>query len=50
LNTVDEVDRAVEHVQAVVDQLRSMSAFIPEVHSEIEGKGKSFYRKKKEEL
>jgi cysteine desulfurase len=50
LNTLDEVDRAVEHVKAVVEQLRAMSAFIPEEHSEIEGKGQSFYRKKKEEL
>jgi cysteine desulfurase len=50
LNTMDEVDRAAEHVKAVVDQLRSMSAFIPEKHSEIEGEGQTFYKKKKDEL
>lgn len=50
LNTIDEVDTAVKHVKEVVEQLRAMSAFIPEEHSEIEGKGKTFYKKKKEEL
>lgn len=50
LNSLDEVDNAVNHVKEVVEQLRAMSAFIPEEHSEIEGKGKTFYKKKKEEL
>ncbi|TKJ39043.1 cysteine desulfurase NifS [candidate division LCP-89 bacterium B3_LCP] len=50
LNTEEEVDIAVGHMHAVVDQLRSMSAFIPEEHSEIEGKGTTFYKKKKDEF
>ncbi len=50
LNTADEVDLAVQKVKEVVELLRSMTAFIPEIHSEVEGKGKGFYHKKKDEL
>ncbi|MCX6639946.1 MAG: cysteine desulfurase family protein [bacterium] len=49
LNTPKEVDVAVEKVKEVVALLRSMTAFIPELHSEVEGKGQTFYKKKKEE-
>jgi cysteine desulfurase len=50
LNTIEEVDSAVEKVKEVVDILRSMTAFVPELHSETEGKGQVFYKKKKNEL
>lgn len=50
LNTTEEVDTAVKHVKEVVELLRSMTAFIPEVHSETEGKGEVFYKKKKDEF
>ncbi len=50
LNSLDEVEPAVEHVKQVVDQLRAMSAFIPAEHSEKEGAGKTFYKKKKSEF
>ncbi|MBT7616164.1 MAG: aminotransferase class V-fold PLP-dependent enzyme [Calditrichaeota bacterium] len=44
-NTEAEVDTVIESVKVVVDLLRSMTAFIPEVHSEKKG-GTSFYRKR----
>ncbi|MBU0518732.1 cysteine desulfurase [bacterium] len=50
LNTLDEVDRAVDHMKAVAEQLRAMSAFVPSKHSEITGAGQTFYKKKKNEL
>lgn len=50
LNTIEEVDRAVEKVKEVVELLRSMSAFVPKLHSEIEGKGVTYYKKKKDEI
>lgn len=50
LNTIEEVDVAVQKVREVVELLRSMTAFIPEIHSEVEGKGEGFYQKKKDEF
>jgi cysteine desulfurase len=49
LNTPGQIDYVVEETKKVVELLRSMSAFIPEEHSELEGEGQVFYRKKKEE-
>ena len=49
LNTMEEVDKVVEAMTQVAELLRSMTAFIPEEHSEIEGGGESFYKKKKTE-
>lgn len=50
LNTMEQVERTVEAVKEVVTLLRSMTAFIPEEHSEVESEsGKSFYKQKKEE-
>ena len=49
LNTMEEVDRVVDAVNEVVELLRSMTAFLPEEHSEVEGTGHTFYKKKKEE-
>ncbi len=44
-NTGEEVEKTTKSVNEVVELLRSMTAFIPEVHSERKG-GKSFYRKR----
>ncbi|MBM3326682.1 MAG: cysteine desulfurase [Calditrichaeota bacterium] len=44
-NTEAEVDEVIEHTTEVVQLLRSMTAFIPKMHSEREG-GKGFYRKR----
>lgn len=44
-NTVEEVDQTVKSSREVVELLRSMTAFIPEIHSERTG-GTSFYRKR----
>jgi len=49
LNTMEQVDKVAEAMTQVTELLRSMTAFIPEQHSEIEGKGASFYQKKKTE-
>ena len=49
LNTMEQVDKVVEAMTQVAELLRSMTAFIPEEHSEVEGSGKSFYHKKKQE-
>ena len=49
LNTLEQVDKVVEAMTQVAELLRSMTAFIPEEHSEVEGSGKSFYHKKKSE-
>ncbi len=50
LNTPEQVERTVAAVKEVVTLLRSMTAFIPEEHSELESEtGKSFYKKKKDE-
>jgi cysteine desulfurase len=50
LNTIEETDIAAKKVIEVVELLRSMTAFVPEKHSETEGSGEVFYKKKKEEL
>ncbi|MFH1863054.1 MAG: cysteine desulfurase family protein [bacterium] len=50
LNTMEEVDITAQKVREVVELLRSMTAFIPEIHSEIEGKGGTFYKRKKDEF
>ncbi|RJP79930.1 MAG: cysteine desulfurase [Candidatus Zixiibacteriota bacterium] len=50
LNTFEEVDEAAEKVKEVVELLRSMTAFVPQIHSETEGEGEVFYKKKKEEF
>ncbi len=42
-NTAEEVETVITATREVVELLRSMTAFIPEVHSERSG-GKSFYR------
>ncbi len=44
-NTVEEVDQVIKSSREVVELLRSMTAFIPELHSEHAG-GTSFYRKR----
>ncbi len=44
-NTEDEVDTVIGKVHEVVELLRSMTAFVPELHSERKG-AKSFYRKR----
>lgn len=44
-NTEDEVDTVIKSVKEVVELLRSMTAFIPDIHSERKG-GTSFYRKR----
>ena len=49
LNTMEEVDKVVEAMKQVAELLRSMTAFIPEEHSEVEGSGEGFYKKKKAE-
>ena len=50
LNTMQEVETVIEEVARVVEQLRSMTAFVPEEHSELESEaGSTFYRKKKTE-
>lgn len=46
LNTMEQVDKVVEAMSQVAELLRSMTAFIPEEHSEVEGGGSSFYKKK----
>ncbi len=50
LNTLEEVEAAVKDVKEVVELLRSMTAFVPEVHSQSEGRGETFYKKKKDEF
>jgi cysteine desulfurase len=42
-NTAAEVDEVIRNTTEVVELLRSMTAFVPELHSEREG-GHSFYR------
>ncbi len=49
LNTMEQVETVAEAMNQVTELLRSMTAFIPEEHSEVEGSGTSFYKKKKEE-
>ncbi|MBC8205301.1 MAG: cysteine desulfurase [FCB group bacterium] len=49
LNTMEQVETVIKEAAQVVEQLRSMTAFIPEEHSELEGGGQSHYKKKKEE-
>ena len=44
-NTIEEVDTVIAKSKEVVDLLRAMTAFVPELHSEREG-GKGFYRKR----
>ncbi len=44
-NTIDEVDIVIQKSKEVVDLLRAMTAFVPELHSE-RGGGKGFYRKR----
>jgi len=44
-NSSDEVETVISKVGEVVDLLRSMTAFVPELHSERMG-AKSFYRKR----
>lgn len=44
-NSLDDVEIAATKTREVVDLLRSMTAFVPEKHSEREG-GKGFYRKR----
>ena len=44
-NTEDEVDTVITNVGEVVELLRSMTAFVPELHSERMG-AKSFYRRR----
>ncbi len=47
LNTEQDVDKALEVTKATVDQLRAMTAFIPEQHSERESKdAQTFYKEK----
>ena len=51
LNTMQEIEQTSVTVKEVVALLRSMTAFIPEEHSEIEGHGATtFYKKKKDEV
>lgn len=50
LNTAEEVDIAAQKVREVVELLRSMTAFVPGIHSETEGAGEGFYKKKKDEF
>ena len=50
LNTMEEIDRTVEAMKEVAELLRSMTAFIPEEHSELESEhAATFYKKKKDE-
>jgi len=42
-NTAEEVDIVIEKCKEVVELLRAMTAFVPELHSEREG-GQGFYR------
>jgi cysteine desulfurase len=51
LNTMDEIEATVSAVREVVDLLRSMTAFIPEEHSELVASdtATTFYKKKKQE-
>lgn len=50
LNNMEEIDRTIGTVKEVVDLLRSMTAFIPEEHSELESEhAATFYKKKKDE-
>jgi len=44
-STVEEVDKVIKSTREVVELLRTMTAFIPELHSERKG-GTSFYRKR----
>ncbi|MCF7811023.1 cysteine desulfurase [bacterium] len=44
-NTIDEVETVITKTKEVVELLRSMTAFVPELHSERMG-AKSFYRKR----
>lgn len=44
-NTEEEIDKVIEATGQVVELLRSMTAFVPEMHSERQG-GRSFYRKR----
>jgi cysteine desulfurase len=44
-NTAEEVDVVIQKSREVVDLLRAMTAFVPELHSEREG-GHGFYRKR----
>jgi cysteine desulfurase len=50
LNTPEEARITAKKVVEVVELLRSMTAFVPEKHSQIEGAGEGFYKKKKEEF
>lgn len=45
-NTMEEVDTVIVKVKEVVELLRAMTAFVPELHSVREG-GTSFYRERK---
>ena len=50
LNTMAEIERTIEVAKEVVELLRSMTAFIPEEHSELKSESAtSFYKKKKAE-
>ena len=44
-STVEEVDKVIKSTREVVELHRTMTAFIPELHSERKG-GTSFYRKR----
>lgn len=44
-NTMEEVEEVITTTGQVVEQLRAMTAFVPELHSERKG-GKSFYRER----
>ncbi|MDP8239986.1 MAG: cysteine desulfurase family protein [Candidatus Hatepunaea meridiana] len=44
-NTIEEVEEVIKKTVDVVELLRSMTAFIPELHSERQG-GKGFYRER----
>jgi cysteine desulfurase len=44
-NTIEEVETVITKTKEVVELLRSMTAFVPELHSERMG-AKSFYRKR----
>jgi len=51
LNTMEEIETTVSAVKEVVDLLRSMTAFIPEEHSELVASdtATTYYKKKKQE-